>query len=130
MEFNILAELQERIVTTIAVENRGGWDFIVINIEVDTIDGDRTENCLAFSFIRENSHWRRAGFELPIACYDLFVELREVMASAGEAAWKTCMLEIDSGGEFRFSYSHDEPKRLNGLHDDGAMLRGYIPQSL
>lgn len=120
-------ELQNRIVVTTARAISGDWDAAAVNIEIDEIEGEQTENCLALSFARQQDTWKRNSFQLPYECYDLFVKLRDL---SDREKWKTCTLEFDHNGKYKFSFSYDAPRRLNGIHDDEAMLKGYTPVSL
>jgi hypothetical protein len=121
-----LIELQNRIIVTTAQAISGDWDAAVVNIEIDEIEGEQTESCLALSFALQQGTWKRNSFELPFDCYDLFVTLRD--SSDGEK-WKTCTVEFDYNGKYKLSYTYEAPRRLNGIHDDEAMLKGYIPVS-
>lgn len=121
-----LIDLQNRIVVTTANAIKGEWDAAVIDIEIDHVDGEQTENCLALSFRLQQGDWKRSSFQLPFECYDLFVTLRD--ASSGQR-WTSCTLEFDSNGKYKFRYSYEPPRRLNGIHDDEAMLKNYLPGS-
>jgi hypothetical protein len=45
------------------------------------------------------------------------------MRRTGGTRWGTCDLVVDQPGEFRFSFSYDPPKRINGIFDDDSMDR-------
>lgn len=122
-----MIDLQNRIVVTTARAINGNWDAAVVNIEIDDVDGEPMENCLAISFVRQQSTLERSSFLIPFECYDLFVTLRD--SSEGEK-WKACTVEFDRTGKYKFHYSHEPPRRLNGIHDDEALLKAYIPSIL
>src|SRR5947199_9537868 len=98
-------ELHGRIVRSIVGSLTSPWDAAVINIEIDVVDGDQTENCLALSFLKRENAWQRSGFGLPYVCYDLFSELRLTMQQPGGQYWKICTLEISRKGKYRFQFS-------------------------
>ena len=124
-----LMELQDRIVLSLVRSLTGIWDAAVVNIEIDFADEEQTENCLALSFARDNGGWTRSSFSLPYDCYDLFAELRELMKQQDAALWTSCTLELKADGKYRYSFSYERPRRLNGIHDDEAMLKHYSPQT-
>lgn len=117
-----LIDLQNAIVLSIANAIKVAWVAAVVNIEIDEMDGEQTENCLALAFTEHEGTWERHSFCLPSECYALFVALQEASDQ-----WKSCTLEFDSTGKYKFSYSHQPPKRLNGVLDDESMLKGYLP---
>ena len=123
-------DLQAKIVTSIAKSLTKDWTTAVVNIEIDVVDGDQTENCLAISFAEDRGGWSRNSFSLPFECYDYFVELRDSMHNTNADLWKVCTLEMNLGGKYRFSFSYDPPRRLNGIHDDEAMFKSYLPKPL
>lgn len=63
-----LIDLQNRIVVTTAKGLNGEWDAAVVNIEIDDIDGEQTENCLAISFVRQQGTLKRSSFQIPFEC--------------------------------------------------------------
>ncbi len=130
MDSLLSARLQDAIAASITRGVHVEWNRIVVNIEIDTIDGEQTENCLALSFKSSSNTWTRTSFRLPFECYDQFVGLRNSMDGTSNSPWKSCTFEVDPGGKYKFAFSYDSPRRLNGLHDDIAMLKNYQPQQL
>jgi hypothetical protein len=123
-----LIDLQNRIVHGMAEAVSEPWDFFVVNYEREEIDGERTQDTLAISFANEKGTWKRSSFEPPYDCCCLLSRLSELMSSKGGETWGSCTLEVDSSGKYRFSYSYEPPKRLNGILDDESLLKGYTPR--
>lgn len=122
-----VVDLQNKIVSTFAKAQTQPWDSLVCNIEIDVIDGDRRENCLALQFVRNGEQWQRDSIQISDACYDLFVGLQEKLTSPVHGEWKSCTLEVNSSGKYQFSFSYERPRRLYRIHDDVVMLKGYVP---
>lgn len=123
-----LIDLQNNIVHCLAKAVNQRWDYFVVNFEREEIDGERTQDCLAISFVKEKGGWKRSSFIAPYDCCSLLFRLSELMSAAGGETWGSCTLEVDSSGKYRFSYSYEPPKRLTGNFDDGALLKAYTPQ--
>lgn len=124
MDATGLIDLQNRIVTTIARSIPEAWDTAVISIEIDLVDGEQTENYLGLFYKKSGDSFSQASWPLPSECVDQFVCLRD---NSSSPPWTGCLLEFDSSGGYRFSYSYDPPKRINGIYDDEAMLKDYTP---
>ncbi len=125
MDPKALMDLQSKIVVAVADGIKSEWQFAVVNIEIDLVDGEQTENCLCLSLSKAKDEWSRRSFDLPFQCYDMFLMLRDKTDE-----WKTCMLEFDLTGKYRFSFSSSSPKRLNGIHNEESLLSNYIPPPL
>jgi hypothetical protein len=127
MTTDTLAQMQDQIIATLAGAIDKPWSFVALNIEIDVVDGEQTENCLLVSFHKK--FWRlvRKSQELPYELYDLFVALRDHMAKANDSSWSSCTLVFDASGRYRFEFSYATPLRLNGVHDDVSMMKGLDP---
>lgn len=123
-----LISLQNSIVHCLANAVNKPWDFFVVNFEREEIDGDQTQDTLAIAFQHEKDVWQRSSFIAPYDCCRLILRLSELMASDGGDPWGSCTLEVHSSGKFRFSFSYEPPKRLNGDLGEDAMLKGYTPK--
>jgi hypothetical protein len=122
-----IIDLQNNIVLTLANGVNFAWDYIVVNFEIGNVDGDRMENALAMAFTRDGKLLKEENFLIPHQCYEPFVKLYEAMENTGKKPWGSCTLEIESSGRYRFFFSYEAPKRLNGIRDDESMLGGYVP---
>jgi hypothetical protein len=129
MDASALTHCQDTIVATLARSIAHEWDHALVNIEIDVVDGEQTENCLMVSFQRRGAEWVRSSEQLPFECYDQFVQLRQLLAPE-DGPWTICTLEFNSSGKYRFSFSQDSPPRLSGIHDDQSMFRSYLPTPL
>ena len=125
-----ILEHQAQIVKAVAKAIREPWLYAVVDIEIDVIDGDRTENSIALSYAKRLWRLISQDIGLPYEHYDWFVSLREQMAEASEQRWSTCRLVFDKRGHYEFDFSYDLPPRLNGIHDDVTMLTTFDPRSV
>jgi hypothetical protein len=126
MNIRSLTNLQNSIVVTATGGIEGEWNTAVINIEIeDHEDGSIGKNSLALSYRFVKNIWKSDGFIMPHKCFELFRLLRGF--SDGQK-WSICTLEFDSEGRYEFSFSYEQPKRLNGIHDDESMLKNYKPK--
>jgi hypothetical protein len=103
-------ELQEKIVHEVVGLVESPWEKIMVNMEIDNIDGERIISPEADFWMDGIANELR----LDIDTRNCFKELREVMAKndVERRAWKICDLEILSNGIFNFKFSYDEPPRL------------------
>jgi hypothetical protein len=117
-------DLQKAIVAALIGGTAGEWLRIVVNYEVQEDDGGLIEDRLGF-YIAEDAQQVLATHTLVFGpeLKDLFRGLNQEMGRTGGARWGTCDLVVDPPGRFRFSFSYDPPKRINGIFDDDSMGR-------
>jgi hypothetical protein len=117
-------DLQKAIVVTLARDIPGNWERFVVNYEVQEEYGGLVENRIGF-YIFQDMNQVLATDELAFGpeAKELFRALSEEMRRTGGTRWGTCDLVVDQPGEFRFSFSYDPPKRINGIFDDDSMDR-------
>jgi hypothetical protein len=122
-----LIDLQGDIVQCLANAVNEPWDFFVVNFEREETNGEKVQDTIAVAFSKQTTSWKRISFIAPYNCCCLLLRLYELMNESGDA-WASCTLEVDATGRYRFSFSYEAPKRLNGNFDDEALLKTYIPQ--
>lgn len=120
---------QHQIVRAVAQAVCEPWLYAVVNIEIDVIEGDQTENLIAISYAKRLWRLIPRSEEIPYQLYDLFVSLRERMAEVNEQTWGSCTMVFDRRGRYQFDFSYDPPPRLNGIYDDTTMLTFFNPRS-
>ena len=118
-----LLKLQDRIVRE-ATALESEWDYLLYNVEVDNGEVDS----LAVSFLRHGEGWRDRSIRLPHACCQLFADLQEQMTAGGDS-WKSCTLEIEESGRYRFAFSNQAP-RVAGQIDEDTTFERYVPRPL
>ena len=117
-------DLQKKIVSALAHSIDGAWERIMVNYEMQEEDGGLTEDRRGFYIVLDGAGgYRKVGLVFDSAVKDLFRALRETMQSSEGQGWGTCDLVIDQPGRFRFNFSYDPPKRINGVFDDESMGR-------
>ena len=122
-----ILQRQDQIVTTLANAIREPWKFVVVNIEIDVIDGDQTENCIVLSYTKKLWRLIQRSEELPHELYDQFAALRDHMAESNDSSWGSCTLVFEKSGRYRFEFSYEPPSRLNGIHDEDSMMAKFDP---
>ncbi|MAT70969.1 MAG: hypothetical protein CMJ58_15765 [Planctomycetaceae bacterium] len=127
MDASEVLQLQDEIVAAVANAIEDAWDAAVVNLEIGATDGEVAIDCLALYFTWNRGEWKRKSLDFPYECCGLFTKLRD---SGAGPKWSVCMLEIDSSGKYKFDYAYDAPRRLNGVFDDEALLKGYRPQAV
>jgi hypothetical protein len=117
-------DLQKAIVTTLIRDITGGWERIVVNYEMQEEDGGLVEDRLGF-YISQDAKQALTMNDLAFGpgLKELFRRLNEEMQRTEGARWGTCDLVVDQPGKFRFGFSYDPPKRINGVFDDDSMDR-------
>ena len=129
MEIQPVANLQDRIVQRLAGAIKQRWDFFVVNFEWEIIEGEQTRDMLAICFEKHDSDWKRSQFEVPYECSNLLFQLSQMMLRPGCETCGTCTVEVEAGGKYRFSFSYDQPLRLNGNFDEKSH-RIYVALTL
>jgi hypothetical protein len=119
-----IMDLQKAIVAGLARGIPGAWERIVVNYEMQEEDGGLTEDRRAFYIAKDAAgNLRKAELVFSPEVKAMFRQMNdEIKRSEGER-WGTCDLEVDPPGKFRFSFSYDPPKRINGVFDDDSMGR-------
>ena len=120
---------QDQIVKAIAQAIREPWSYVVVNTEIDVVDGEQTENSIALSYSKRFWRLNSRGEELPHEHFSWFVALREKMADPIGSRWGSCTVVFDRHGHYQFDFSYDPPPRLNGVYNDTTMLKHFDPKS-
>ena len=117
-------ELQKNIVVALASTIDAPWERIVVNYEIQEEDAGLTEDRRGFTIIPDGAgDFRKGQLSFDTTVKNLFRELRaEIQRSEGQG-WGTCDLIVDQPGRFRFNFSYDPPKRINGVFDEQSMGR-------
>jgi hypothetical protein len=117
-------DLQKNIVVALARSIKDPWERIVVNYEVQEEDGGLTEDRRGFYIGPDGAgDFLKGQLSFDTNVKGLFRELRaEIQRSEGQG-WSTCDLVVDQPGRFRFDFSYDRPKRINGVFDDQSMGR-------
>ena len=117
-------ELQKNIVVALASTIDAPWKRIVVNYEIQEEDGSLIEDRRGFTIIPDGAgDFRKGQLAFDTEVKGLFRELRaEIQRSEGQG-WGTCDLIVDQPGRFRFNFSYDPPKRINGVFDEQSMGR-------
>ena len=108
-----LQPLQQQIVIETVQSIDGDWQSILVNIEIDELEGDTVSSPFA--------EYQRDGlaeeFELSIEATELFEQLRTLMAThvAPFQPWVSCDLTIDVAGATHFSFTYGKAPRLAAL---------------
>lgn len=129
-DFLRITELQDKAVYCFAQAVKEEWHHLVVSFEIEDIDGESTQDTLALSFRDEEGQWKRSSFSAPRECCKLLADLSVAMTNEEGRTWGSCTLQVDSSGKYRYSFSHEPPKRLNGVFDDEALLKNYVPQPI
>ena len=116
--------LQKAIVTALAHAIPGAWERIVVNYEMQEEHGGLTEDRLGFYIAKDpTGNLRESELAFSPEVKRLFRDMNdEIQRSEGER-WRTCDLVVDQPGKFKFSFSYERPKRINGVFDDDSMGR-------
>jgi hypothetical protein len=108
-------DIQELLIIEIAQNINSKWDKLIINIEIDDVDGMLVSS-------DDSEVWFNGEieeFDLTYETSEYFEKLREIMAKNDleNRSWTICDLEVLSAGTFKYKFSYDEPPRLSVLKD-------------
>jgi hypothetical protein len=116
--------LQKAIVTALARDIADGWERIVVNYEMQEEDGGLTEDRLGFYIAKDPAgDFRESDLAFSPEVKALFREMNEEIKRSEGERWGTCDLVVDQPGKFKFSFTYDPPKRINGVFDDDSVGR-------
>jgi hypothetical protein len=119
-----IMNLQKAIVAALARGIPDAWERIVVNYEMQEEDGGLTEDRRGFYITKDPAgNLRKAELAFGPELKAMFREMNDEIQRTEGKRWGTCDLEINPSGKFRFSLSHDPPKRINGVFDDDSMGR-------
>jgi hypothetical protein len=112
-------DVQKAIVIALSRGPGEPWERIVVNYEMQEEDGGLTEDRLGFCISKDPSgqfHQEDLSFSPEVK--GLFRRLNDEMQRTEGRRWGTCELVVDQSGRFKFSFSYEPPKRINGVFDD------------
>jgi hypothetical protein len=116
--------LQKAIVTALARGIPDAWERIVVNYEMQEEDGGLTEDRLGFYIAKDpTGDLRESDLVFSPEVKTMFREMNDETKRTAGDRWRTCDLVVDKSGEFRFKFSYDPPKRINGVFDDDSLGR-------
>lgn len=100
------------------------WERLAANVEIATDGGRRISSQTAVVARHPGQPLEELDFRLSRAAKDALVALREAMQD-DKGAWNSCDVVVERSGKFRFDFSYDPPRRLDGdlLH---SPLTGFL----
>ena len=126
-----LALLQAKLAQAVADRIDDTWERIFVNYEMKLTDEGRLVDYIIFYIkVRPDGELEkvsvRGGSE---AINDAYIALADAMAQDGER-WGSCDFALDAGGKYKFKFSYDPPKRLDGVldHSSYGRFRDYLEQ--
>lgn len=130
-----LIQAQDQLVTAVArAAPSGGWERIVADVEIEEgKDGYRIDS-VSFAIVRSaGGDYSDPQFELDGTARNAVVDLYTAQKTTGEkGVIGGFELQIEPSGKYRFTYSYDRPKRLNGEWDEAkeSRLDNYLDHYL
>ena len=126
-----IAALQARVAQAVTDRIEDDWERIFVNYEMKLTDEGRVVDYVIF-YIRalEGGEFEkisvRGGSD---AIDDAFIALADTMARDGER-WGSCDFLVDADGRYKFNFSYEPPKRIEGVldHSSYGRFREYLDQ--
>lgn len=119
-----IMRLQEAIVTALVGTVSERWERIVVNYEMLEKDGGVAHDRLAFYITRDAAgDFRDSDLDLKPQVRDLFTQMNDEFQRSVGQRWGSCDLVVDPPAKYRFDFSYDPPKRLNGVFDEQSYDR-------
>ena len=116
--------LQAKVAQAMADHVDDDWERIFINYEMKRSGEGRLVDYMLF-YIKSTPDGDFELVSLPSASdaiNDAFIALADTMARDGER-WGSCDFLVDADGRYRFSFSYDPPKRIEGVLDHSSYGR-------
>ncbi|MBX2840112.1 MAG: DUF600 family protein [Gammaproteobacteria bacterium] len=124
--------LNTNVVKEVAKSVSEPWERIVVHYEVLDSNDNLVQNELTIIVQKgvDNKH-SVTNFVLSDQAKAALLKLRDKNTSESGDKWNTCVLIIDPPGKFKFDFSYDAPKILNGILDeDYKFYSKYLPHYL
>jgi hypothetical protein len=123
----VVHQLNSQIVQAVAGLVPGPWLRIVVDFELLWDEDGADYNSIAFAVVDgTDGDVERRSISLDRESIRLFRELGNAMAQ-DNGFWGSCRLQLEKNGHYRFWYSYEPPKRINGVFDeDFTYLNDYL----
>ena len=115
-------ELQKSVVVAVAQAIPSAWERVIANYEVEDRADGRVENLIVVYVQSNGTELIAKGLEdAPSTVEKAFSALHEDSAPSADARWTTSEIVIDADRGYRFTFSFDPPKRINGVFDHDSL---------
>jgi hypothetical protein len=116
-----VVEKQKAVVIAVARAMQSDWRRIVCSYEVEETESSRVQNTIVGFVHNESGILLNDSLpEVPNAIKTAFYELRAAMSQPKGQAWNSAEVVIEQDGNYKFSFSYDAPKRINGIFDEDS----------
>ncbi len=124
--------LNTNVVREVAKSVSVPWERVVVHFEIIDSPDSKAQNEFTFIVQKDSANKHSvANFVMSDAAKTALLKLRDTNTSESGEKWSTCILVIDPPGKFKFDFSYDEPKVLNGILDEEyKFYRNYLPHYL
>ena len=116
-----IAAVQNKIAQYLVDNVFEPWEEIVMNCELS----EKTKNlsCALFYITNDPNDRRKGDIKLTSELTHLLRKLNDVYYKKSGERWGIFDLIIDSSGKYKFEFSYEKPKRLNGIFDEESHYR-------
>lgn len=113
-----LTDAQDQVVQAIAAAAPAGWERIVVDCEILDEGSGYAMDHVAFAIVNAGGQYSDPAIELPREARQAIGTLYQAVAETRpDAKLGSFELTIEQSGRYRFEFSYDLPKRLNGEWD-------------
>jgi len=114
---------QDQAVEKIVACVPGQWLRIAVNYEYMETGDQCVDSMVALYLIRQGQDIEAVDLRLPREVLGELVILRDLLPNPQNQKWSTCDLVVEDTGKYKFNFSYEPPKRLNGILDEESYER-------
>lgn len=115
---------QQEVARVLMSEADPRWERIVVNLEVEPMDGQLAFNSVGLAVVKTPEGYRDVEVPLGERAKQAVSDMRQAMADGGEPQpWTAVEVVIDRPAAYRFDFAYDPPPRINGRYDERSYYR-------
>lgn len=122
-----IAALQQQIVAETVAQVADTWQHIVVSYEIKDYGDTIGHDVIALHLKKDGDQFQQTNIKIPKNVLDRLAELNSKMAdqpsSPNAVSWGSCEYTIEEDGQYRFEFSYEPPKRLNGILDEQSFKK-------
>jgi hypothetical protein len=99
------------------------WLRVVVSYECEDAGEHCVDNTISLYLTEKGGRIAQQYVRLPPEVLAEFIKLRDLIPAGKDGKWNSCLLVIENTGKYKFGFSHDPPKRINGILDEDSYDR-------
>jgi hypothetical protein len=114
---------QDKVAQAVAECVSEAWLRVVVSYECEVAGEHSVDDTISLYLTEKGGTIAQAYVRLPPEVLAEFIKLRDLVPAGKDGKWNSCLLVIENTGKYKFDFSYDPPKRLNGIFDEDSYDR-------